>query len=118
MPRAKAGGAKRQKKNRVLKKAEGYYGGRSKQYRTAKSAVLKSAVYATAGRQLRKRNFRRLWITRISAGAEMHGMNYSQLMDGLKKASIELNRKSLADIAMNDPAAFEQIVNTAKSALA
>ena len=117
MPRAKAGGAKRQKKNRVLKQAEGYYGGRSKLYRTAKGAVLRSAVQATTGRQLRKRNFRRLWITRISAGAEMHGLNYSKLMNGLHKASIELDRKSLADIAMNDPAAFEQVVEKAKAAI-
>ncbi len=116
MPRAKTGAARRQKKNRILKKAEGYFGGRSKLYRIAKGAVLRSEVYATNSRQLKKRTFRRLWITRISAGAEQHGISYSRLIDGLNKASVDLDRKSLAEIAMNDPAAFEQIVNIAKSA--
>ena len=97
--------------------AKGYIGARSKQYRVAKQSVMKALDYAYIGRKLRKRDFRRLWITRISAACKMNGMNYSTFMNGLKKAEIALNRKMLSEIAINDPAAFAELVAKAKSAL-
>lgn len=100
-----------------MKLAKGYYAGKSKLFRTAKQAVMKSGQYAYIGRKQRKRDFRRLWITRISAGAKMNGMNYSTLMNGLKKAGITLNRKMLSEIAISDAAAFTALCNQAKDAL-
>ncbi len=97
--------------------AKGYYGGKSKLFRTAKEAVMKSGQYAYIGRRQKKRNFRSLWITRISAGCKVNGMNYSTFMNGLKKAGITLNRKMLAEIAVADAAAFTALVEQAKAAL-
>ncbi len=107
---------KRHKK--VLKLAKGYVGARSKVYKVAKQSVMKALDYAYIGRKQKKRDFRRLWITRISAACKMNGINYSQFMNGLKKANITLNRKMLSEIAINDSAAFAQLVAKAKSALA
>ncbi|NOY85124.1 MAG: 50S ribosomal protein L20 [Nitrospirae bacterium] len=110
MPRAKGGPKTRQRRKARLKMAKGYYGAKSKLFRTATEAVDKSLLYAYRDRRNRKRAFRRLWITRISAAAKLNGLNYSRLMDGLKKAGITLNRKILAEIAAHDPAGFTQIV--------
>ncbi len=107
---------KRHKK--VLKLAKGYVGARSKVYKVAKQSVMKALDYAYIGRKQKKRDFRRLWITRISAACKLNGMNYSQFMNGLKKANITLNRKMLSEIAINDPSAFAELVAKAKSALA
>ena len=98
------------KRRKILKLAKGYYGNKSKSYRIAREAVMKSLNYAYIGRKLRKRDFRRLWITRISAACKLNGTNYSKFMNGLKKADIALNRKMLAEIAVSDPAAFTQLV--------
>ncbi len=117
MARVKGALATRKKHKRVLKMARGYYGAKSKLYKTAKQAVMKSLVYAYTGRKLRKRDFRRLWITRISAAAKMNGMNYSTFMHGLKLAGVEMNRKMLSEIAIADPAAFAVLVEKAKAAL-
>ena len=100
---------------RVLKLAKGYRGAKSKQFRTAKQAVMKSGVYAYVGRKLRKRDFRRLWIARINAATRINGMSYSQFMFGLKVAGIDINRKMLADLAVTDAAAFAGLVETAKA---
>ena len=117
MARVKGAMATRKRRKRVLKLAKGYRGAKSKCFRTAKQAVMKSLVYAYIGRKQRKRDFRKLWITRISAAAKMNGINYSQFMDGLKKAGVDINRKMLSEIAIADPAAFTQLVETAKAAL-
>ena len=117
MARVKGAMATRKRRKRVLKLAKGYRGAKSKCFRTAKQAVMKSLVYAYIGRKQRKRDFRRLWITRISAACKLNGMNYSTFMNGLKKADIALNRKMLSEIAINDPAAFAELVAKAKSAL-
>ena len=117
MARVKGAMATRKRRKRVLKLAKGYRGAKSKLFRTAKQAVMKSLVYAYIGRKQRKRDFRRLWITRISAAAKLNGMNYSQFMNGLKKAEIDINRKMLSEIAIADPAAFTQLVEKAKAAL-
>ena len=117
MARVKGAMATRKRRKRVLKLAKGYRGAKSKNFRTAKQAVMKSLVYAYIGRKQIKRDFRRLWITRISAAAKLNGMNYSQFMNGLKKAEIDINRKMLSEIAIADPAAFTQLVEKAKSAL-
>lgn len=106
------------KRRKVLKLAKGYYGAKSKQYRTAKEAVMKSQKYAYIGRRLKKRDFRKLWIARINAAARINGISYSRMMDGLKKSGIEINRKILADMAVNDAAAFAKLAETAKKALA
>ena len=106
---------KRHKKG--LKAAKGYFGGKSKLFRTANEAVMKSLTYAYVGRKQKKREFRSLWITRISAQAKVNGMNYSRFMYGLKKANIDLNRKILAELAVSDPAAFAELVAKAKAAL-
>ncbi|MBQ5841272.1 MAG: 50S ribosomal protein L20 [Clostridia bacterium] len=106
---------KRRKK--VLKLAKGYFGGKSKLFRTAKEAVMKSGQYAYIGRRQRKRDFRRLWIARINAAAKLNGMNYSTFMNGLKKAGVSLNRKMLAELAVSDAAAFTALVEQAKAAL-
>ena len=107
--------SKRHKK--ILKLAKGYRGAKSNLYRVANQAVMKSLSYAYVGRKLKKRDFRSLWITRISAACRMNDINYSRFMNGLKKANIEINRKMLSEIAINDPAAFAQLVETAKSNL-
>ncbi|MBE7051266.1 MAG: 50S ribosomal protein L20 [Ruminococcaceae bacterium] len=117
MARVKGAMATRKRRKRVLKLAKGYRGAKSKLFRTAKQAVMKSLVYAYIGRKQRKRDFRRLWITRISAAAKLNGINYSQFMNGLKKAGVDINRKMLSEIAIADPAAFTQLVETAKAAL-
>lgn len=117
MARIKGAMATRKRHKRILKLAKGYRGAKSKQFRTAKEAVMKSLSYAYVGRKLKKRNFRQLWIARISAAAKMNGMNYSTFMNGLKKAGIEMNRKMLAEIAVADKAAFAALVEQAKAAL-
>ena len=105
----------RKRRKKVLKLAKGYFGAKSKLFKTAKEAVMKSGNYAYIGRRLKKRDFRRLWITRISAAAKMNGMNYSTFMNGLKKANVDINRKMLAEIAHNDPAAVAKLAELAKS---
>ncbi len=117
MARIKGAMTTRKRHKRILKLAKGYRGAKSKQFRTAKEAVMKSLSYAYVGRKLKKRNFRQLWIARISAAAKMNGMNYSTFMNGLKKAGIEMNRKMLAEIAVADKAAFAALVEKAKAAL-
>ena len=104
------------KRRKVLKLAKGYWGSKSKQYRTASEQVRRSLRYAYEGRKMRKRDFRRLWITRINAAARINGMSYSAFINGLKKKNIEVNRKMLADLAVNDAAAFAQLVQIAKEA--
>ena len=104
------------KRRKVLKLAKGYWGSKSKQYRTASEQVRRSLRYAYTGRKLRKRDFRRLWIIRINAAARLSGMSYSTFINGLKKKNIEVNRKMLADLAVNDAAAFAQLVELAKEA--
>ena len=107
----------RKRRNKILKLAKGYWGSKSKHFKMAKQAVMKSGNYAYVGRKQKKRNFRQLWITRISAAAKMNGINYSTFMNGLKKADITLNRKMLSEIAINDPTGFTAIVEKAKAAL-
>ena len=117
MARIKGAMMTRKRRNKVLKAAKGYWGSKSKHFKMAKEAVMKSGNYAFAGRRMKKRDFRRLWITRISAAVAPYGLNYSKFMNGVKKAGIELNRKSLSEMAINDPAAFAAIVEKAKAAL-
>ena len=117
MARVKGALMTRKRRNKVLKAAKGYWGAKSKHFKMAKQAVMKSGNYAFIGRKLKKREFRKLWITRISAACKMNGMNYSTFINGLKKADIALNRKMLSEIAINDPAAFAELVAKAKSAL-
>ncbi len=117
MARIKGALMTRKRRNKVMKFAKGYYGSKSKLFKTAKQAVMKSGQYAYIGRKQKKRDFRRLWITRISAAAKMNGMNYSTFMNGLKKAGVELNRKMLSEIAIADPAAFTALTEKAKDAL-
>lgn len=118
MARVKRGVTAKKRHQKVLKQAKGYYGARRSVYRVAKQAVIKAAQYAYRDRKQRKREFRRLWIARINAGARKHGLSYSHLMNGLKKASIEVDRKILADLALFDDKAFGQLVEKAKTALA
>ena len=118
MARVKGALATRKRRKKTLKLAKGYFGAKSKLFKTAKEAVMKSGNYAYIGRRQKKRDFRRLWITRISAAAKMNGMNYSTFMNGLSKAKVQINRKMLADIAVNDPAVFTTLVKTAEKALA
>ena len=117
MARIKGAMMTRKRRKKTLKLAKGYFGAKSKLFKTAKEAVMKSGNYAYIGRKLKKRDFRRLWITRISAAAKINGMNYSTFMNGLKKAGIALNRKMLSEIAIADPAAFTALVEKAKAAL-
>ncbi|NDL68294.1 50S ribosomal protein L20 [Anaerotalea alkaliphila] len=117
MARIKGGMNAHKKHKRVLKLAKGYRGAKSKQFRTAKQAVMKSGNYAFAGRKLKKRDFRRLWIARINAAARVNDMSYSTFMHGLKMAGVDVNRKMLADMAVNDAAAFAQLAATAKAKL-
>ena len=116
MARIKGGMNARRKHNKVLKLAKGYRGARSKQYRLAKQSVMRALTSSYAGRKERKRQMRQLWITRINAACKMNGMNYSSFMHGLKVAGIEINRKMLAELAVNDAAAFTKLVEIAKKA--
>lgn len=117
MARVKGAMMTRKRRNKTLKLAKGYYGGKSKLFRTAKEAVMKSGNYAYIGRKQKKRDFRRIWITRISAACKQNGMNYSTFINGLKKAGIDLNRKMLSEIAISDPEAFTALTEQAKAAL-
>lgn len=116
MARVKGAMATRKRHKRVLKLAKGYRGSKSKLFRVANQAVMKSLSYAYIGRKQRKRDFRKIWITRISAACKLNGTNYSQFMNGLKKADINMNRKMLSEIAIADPAAFAELVEKAKAA--
>jgi large subunit ribosomal protein L20 len=115
--RVKTGTVRRKRHKKILKQAKGFYSGRRKHFRKAKEQVEHSLVYAYRDRKRRKRDFRRLWIMRINAGARLNGMSYSTLMHGLKLANIELDRKILADMAMSNPEAFAKVVESAKKAL-
>ena len=117
MARVKGALATRKRRNKTLKLAKGYWGGKSRLFKTAKEAVWKSGQYAYISRRLKKRDFRRLWITRISAACKLNDMNYSTFINGLKKADITLNRKMLSEIAINDPGAFTSLCEKAKAAL-
>ena len=117
MARVKGAMMTRKRRNKTLKLAKGYWGSRSKHFKVANQAVFKALQYGYVSRRLRKRDFRKLWITRISAAAKINGLNYSRLMYGLKKAEIDLNRKMLAEIAVTDAAAFTALCDKAKAAL-
>ena len=117
MARIKGAMMTRKRRKKVLKLAKGYFGAKSKLFKTAKEAVMKSGQYAYIGRRQRKRDFRRLWIARINAAAKQNGMNYSTFMNGLKKAGITMNRKMLAELAVSDAAAFTALTEKAKAAL-
>lgn len=117
MARVKGAIATRKRRKRIIKRAKGYWGTKSTHYKVANQAVMKSLKYAYIGRKQKKRDFRRLWITRISAQAKVCDINYSRFMNGLKKAGIEINRKMLADLAVNDKVAFGALVEKAKTAL-
>jgi large subunit ribosomal protein L20 len=117
MSRVKGGVIRHKRQKKVLKAAKGYVGGRSKLFRTAKETHFRAMAYAFRDRKQRKRHFRRLWITRISAGCEMSGINYSQFISGLSKANVAVDRKILADIAFSDMTAFEELVRVAKAHL-
>ncbi len=117
MARVKGALATRKRRKKTLKLAKGYWGAKSKHFKMAKEAVMKSGNYAYIGRKHKKRDFRRLWITRISAACRMNGINYSTFMNGLKKSGINLNRKMLAEIAVADEAAFKELINKAKASV-
>jgi large subunit ribosomal protein L20 len=117
MPRVKRSIHSRKKRKKILKMAQGYRGGRSRLYRTAKEAVAKALMYAYRDRKVRKREIRALWIQRINAGARLHGLSYSKFMNGLKRADIDIDRKILADMAVHDADAFRQLVEISKSSL-
>ena len=117
MARIKGAMMTRKRRNKTLKLAKGYWGSKSKHFKLAKQAVMKSGNYAFAGRKQKKRSYRTLWITRLSAAVAPYGLNYSTFMNGVKKAGIELNRKSLSEMAIQDAAAFSAIVEKAKAAL-
>ncbi|HSH35446.1 50S ribosomal protein L20 [Schnuerera sp.] len=114
MARVKGGVTARKRHKKVLKQAKGYYGAKSKLYRPANQAVMKSLDYAYSGRKQRKRDFRKLWISRINAAARSNGMNYSTFINGLKKANVEINRKVLSEMAIHDPEGFSKLVEIAK----
>ena len=118
MARVKRAMMTRKRRNRTLKLAKGYCGSKSKHFKMAKQALMKSGAYAYAGRRMKKRDFRQLWITRISAACKANGMNYSTFMHGLKLAEVQIDRKMLAELAVNDKAAFTQLVELSKSKLA
>jgi len=118
MPRAKRGTKAHHRRKKIMKLAKGYVGGRRKTYRQARETVEKGLTYAYRDRRVRKREFRSLWIIRINAAARLHGLNYSNLMNGLKKSGVDVDRKMLADVAFRDPAGFQQIAAVAKAALA
>jgi len=117
MPRVKGGPKRRRRRKKWLKLAKGYYGCKSKNYSIAKQTVIKALTYAYRDRKARKREFRRLWITRIGAAAREHGLTYSQFIHGLKLAQVNINRKILADLAVKDPKAFSHLVSVAKDKL-
>lgn len=117
MARVKGSIMTRKRRKKILKLAKGYWGAKSKLFKTANQAVMKSLKYAYTGRKLKKRDFRRLWITRINAQAKVCGINYSRFMNGLKKSGIDLNRKMLAELAVNDKTAFAELVEIAKKAI-
>ena len=117
MPRVRIGAARKKRHKRLLERAKGFVGGRSKLYKTAHETLLRAGNHRFQDRKTKKRNYRALWITRISAATEARGMRYSQFINGLLKAKIELNRKALSEIAIADPAAFDQIMAKAKGAL-
>ena len=117
MARIKGAMMTRKRRNKVLKLAKSYWGSKSTHFKMAKQAVKKSAVYAYIGRKHKKRDFRRLWIARISSAVKPYGINYSRFMNGLKKSGIEMNRKSLSELAIHDTAAFAALVETAKKAI-
>jgi len=117
MARVKGAMMTRKRRNKVLKLAKGYWGSKSKHFKMAKEAVMKSGNYAFRDRRAKKRDFRKLWITRISAAVKPYGINYSRFMNGLKKAGVDMNRKMLSELAIHDPAAFGTLVETAKNAL-
>ncbi|MEZ5962836.1 MAG: 50S ribosomal protein L20 [Planctomycetota bacterium] len=116
--RATNGSATRQRRNRILKRAKGFRGGRGRLYRTAKEVTMRADVFAFAGRRAKKRDFRRLWITRITAAVRSRGLMYSRFIAGIAKAGCQLNRKELSELAIHDPAAFDKVCDMAKSALA
>ena len=116
MARVKGAMMTRKRRNKTLKMAKGYWGAKSKHFKMANEQVMKSLTYAYVGRRLKKRDFRKLWITRISAGCKMNGMNYSTFMHGLKLAGIDMNRKMLSETAIHDPAAFTALCDMAKNA--
>ena len=118
MARVKRAVNANKKRKKVLKLAKGYFGAKSKQYKAANQAVMRSMSYAYVGRRLKKRDFRKLWIIRINAAARQNGISYSRLINGLKLAGVEINRKMLAEMAVNDPTAFTQVVDVAKKKLA
>jgi large subunit ribosomal protein L20 len=118
MPRVKTGVVRRRRHKKILKLAKGFYSGRRKHFRKAKEQLERSMMYAFRDRKQKKREFRKLWIIRINAACRLNGMNYSNFMNGLNKAGIELDRKILADMAMNDAAAFSAVVEASKAALA
>ncbi len=118
MARVKRAMMTRKRRNKILKMAKGYWGSKSKHYKMANQAMMKSLTYAYIGRRLKKRDFRRLWITRISAACKANGMNYSTFMHGLKLADIQIDRKMLSELAVNDKAAFAQLIELAKGKLA
>ncbi|MEC9488798.1 MAG: 50S ribosomal protein L20 [Halanaerobium sp.] len=117
MPRVKRGFKARRRRKKVLKLAKGYFGSKSKLFRPAKQQVMKSLHYAYRDRRQRKREFRKLWISRINAAARQNGLSYSRLINGLKQAEVDINRKMLAEMAVNDPQSFGQLVDVAKEAL-
>jgi large subunit ribosomal protein L20 len=117
MPRVKGGTVTRRRRKKILKLAKGYFGSKHRLYKVANQQVMKSLMYAYRDRRQRKRDFRKLWITRINAAARMNGLSYSRLMHGLKLAGVEVNRKMLADLAVNDAAAFTQLADLAKANL-
>ena len=117
MARVKGAMMTRKRRNKILKLAKGYWGAKSKHFKMANEQVMKSLTYAYVGRRLKKRDFRQLWIARINAACKMNGMNYSRFMNGLKKSGIEMNRKSLSELAIQDGAAFAALVETAKKAI-
>jgi large subunit ribosomal protein L20 len=116
MVRVTMGAPRRQKKVRYFKQARGFRGGRSKLWRTVRETLLRAWAYSTRDRRAKKRQFRRLWIIRVNAASRARGISYSQFIDGLKKAGIELNRKQLSELAIHDPAAFDSLVNEARAA--
>lgn len=118
MARVKRGVQARRRHKKILKLAKGYYGARSRSYKVAMQAVIKAGQYAYRDRRTRKRQFRRLWVVRINAGARQHGLSYSRMINGLKKASVEVDRKVLADLAVRDKAAFGALAEKAKASLA
>ena len=118
MVRATYGPPSRQKKNRKLKQAKGYWGGRSRLWRTVNETLMRAWAYSTAHRKLKKRDFRALWITRISAACQMRGITYSQFIDGMNKSGVVLNRKQLSELAIHDPSAFDALVEEARNARA